>query len=518
MSVPFEISHESIRSYRRLNYTHWHALAEFVDNSTQSYFNNRVALDPIYQREGQGLQVDIVYDKADPGLIRISDTAMGMNLDELNRAFRVGTPPAIATGRSQYGMGLKTAATWLGNRWSVRSKKLGETVEHTLTVDVERVAGGDFNLPHEQKTGVDPDEHYTVVEITQLHQRIHPRQNTKIREFLGSMYRQDFRAKRLRLTWQGQALDWLESDAWFYVHPVTGQRYRKDFAFEIEGKLVRGWVGVLAKGSREKAGFTILHRDRAIKGWPDAWKPPTIFGQFGGSNNLLNQRLVGEVHLDDFWVTHTKDGIVWERDQQDQLEQRLRTEIFDYMGEANRVRKGTAHELGPTEPEVQAAVDQVEAEISSPEFADAVTIEPVPPAAAVEASLTPVRDAVDMARPTFGAKVGQISVKVFLTVDLAPSEPYLVLDTAQPDEVVVIINRAHPHIGQIVGSDGMANYLRHCVYDGVAEWLALHKAGVIHADTVKLLKDRLLRLPIQLQAAEMATPQLPDEPDIEESA
>ena len=30
-----------IRSYKRLSYTIWHAIAEFIDNSTQSYFNNR---------------------------------------------------------------------------------------------------------------------------------------------------------------------------------------------------------------------------------------------------------------------------------------------------------------------------------------------------------------------------------------------------------------------------------------------------------------------------------------------
>ena len=35
------IGPEIIRSYKRLSYTPWHALAEFIDNSTQSFFDNR---------------------------------------------------------------------------------------------------------------------------------------------------------------------------------------------------------------------------------------------------------------------------------------------------------------------------------------------------------------------------------------------------------------------------------------------------------------------------------------------
>ena len=45
MSLHLQIGPEVIKSYKRLAYTPWHALAEFVDNSTQSYFNNRKELD-----------------------------------------------------------------------------------------------------------------------------------------------------------------------------------------------------------------------------------------------------------------------------------------------------------------------------------------------------------------------------------------------------------------------------------------------------------------------------------------
>ena len=44
---------DAIRNYRRLSYKPWYALAEFVDNSTQSYFNNQSVLDDAYEARSE---------------------------------------------------------------------------------------------------------------------------------------------------------------------------------------------------------------------------------------------------------------------------------------------------------------------------------------------------------------------------------------------------------------------------------------------------------------------------------
>jgi len=62
-----------------------------------------------------------------------------------------------------------------------------------------------------------------------------------------------------------------------------------------------------------------------------------------------------------------------------------------------------------------------------------------------------------------------------------------------------VINMQHPHLTQIEGSQGVLNYFRHCVYDGVAEWQARHKAGRLDPETVKMLKDKLLRLACNIE-------------------
>ena len=113
MAVMLELGLSVINSYRRLAYTPWHALAEFVDNSTQSYANNSEQLDIAFAREQDILTISIVYER-ETGVIRISDNSMGMSFDELQY---LALPNRCATCEywrpiPQFGMGMKTAACW----------------------------------------------------------------------------------------------------------------------------------------------------------------------------------------------------------------------------------------------------------------------------------------------------------------------------------------------------------------------------------------------------------------------
>lgn len=61
------------------------------------------------------------------------------------------------------------------------------------------------------------------------------------------------------------------------------------------------------------------------------------------------------------------------------------------------------------------------------------------------------------------------------------------------------MNQAHPHWKQLKGSEGVLNYLRHCVYDGLAEWKARRKAAALAPNTIKLIKDQMLRVPFDIE-------------------
>lgn len=491
--MKLELGLDVLRSYKRLPYSPWHALAEFVDNSTQSYFNHEDELNAVYEREGSSLEVSIVYEKDGKGLIRISDTAMGMDHEELTKALRVGLPPDNAEGRSRYGLGMKMAACWYGNNWKIVTKKLGETSEYTVAIDVEQIASGDADLEESQVDGLDPDKHYTRLDITNLNRKPQGRTLTKIKDFLGGMYRLDIDSGTVRLLWQHDALGW--DPDWVFLKDTLGGEYRKEFLFEINNKVAIGWVGVLDQGGRQKAGFAVVHKRRMVRTWPDAWHPESLFGQAQGSNDLVNQRLVGEIYLDDFDVSHTKDDIHWMDDEEDQVQDLLQEACAEYRDVAKRTRKGRRL----AEAAVQAAAREIEAELQSPEMQD--IIDQAPPApATVAADDEALVAETDITAADFQAVLpGLTPVSIYGLLDstTSPNDPYVISEATTADRVIVIINMNHPHLGQI-DENGLLNYMRHCTYDALAEWKARNQAQTIDPSTIRRLKDGLLRVSLDI--------------------
>ncbi len=103
--LEFHIDASAVLNYKRLDYSFWYALAEYVDNSTQSYVNNKEALDSQFKKDNESLEVKIIYDNKQ-NTLTIRDNAMGMNFEELTYALQMGKPPKINNGRSEFGMGL----------------------------------------------------------------------------------------------------------------------------------------------------------------------------------------------------------------------------------------------------------------------------------------------------------------------------------------------------------------------------------------------------------------------------
>ena len=497
--IQLELGLPVIQSYKRLSYTAWHAIAELVDNATQSYFNNQDELNKAFSAANESLCIGVVYEREGAGLLRVSDNAMGMSYDELTNALKVGFPPENTSGRSKYGMGLKTASCWIGNKWTVRTKRLGETTEHRVTVDVDTIAKGNSDLGYTATTGRPEGHHYTVVEIRDHNQVFHGRTIGKIKDFLRSMYRQDLRRGLATIEWQGSPLEWNDSDLQF-LEARDGSIYKKNFEFYAAGKKVNGWAGVLSSGGRAKAGFSILHADRVVRGWPESWRPETIFG-FQGRNDLINQRLVGEIHLNDFEVSHTKDDILWYGDEQEQVEKLLQEECADYIEVARQHRKGQEDPTGPSDLEVQAAIDELQQELSSKVLSDTITLEVVPPPEAVHQAQLPLLDSVADRDPTFQATFEgyPLEIRGFLVHDASPNDLYVVVEATDDERILIIVNTQHPHWKQLSGSEGVLNYLRHCTYDGIAEWKARRNKAELYPDTIKVLKDMMLRLPLEIQ-------------------
>ncbi len=495
MDMQLELELSNIRNYRRLSYTAWHALAEFVDNSTQSYFDNRAAIDEQLHAEDEAFCVRIIVDRSS-GMIRIWDNAMGMGTEELERAVRIGQPPPNTDGRSTYGLGMKTAGCWFSNHIVIRSSKLGEPSEHTIELDVERIAKGDPNLRHRQ-TLADAESHYTNIELTELNRLPKGRTIGRIKDHLRSMYRYDISENLLRLEWDGIPLTWPGPGE--MLKSADGTPYHKSFAFMIDGKPVSGWVAILEHGSRAKAGFSILRKRRVIQGWPDAWRPESLYGQRQGSNNLVNQRLVGEVHLDDFEVAHTKDAILWSDEQEADIEDKLLEVAKDYRRRAQERRLKDDID-GPSDAEVAAAATELRAELESAAMVDRLTVFEVPPPEVARAVFEEARRATIEDEPYFEAELNTagepIFVSVFLSKVLSSNDPYFTFDVPQERKIQIVINMNHDYVKMLQGTDDLIGHLRHCAYDGLAEWRAGQKQEVLKPESVRSLKDHFMRVPL----------------------
>ena len=505
MSMKLLVGPEAIANYKRLAYQPWYAIAELIDNSTQSYFNNMNALKGAFKEDkkrlGHDVQLTVRADyERDDDLLRIWDNAMGMDFQEVQNALTVAKPPANTKGRSKYGMGLKTSACWLGNQWTIKTTKLGEQKEYVVKVDVMKLAQGKDDLDLKITDNKMAEEHYTIVEIQQLNRQFQGRTLGKIREYLRSMYRHDLKSGTLNLEWRGEKLEWEGEALSNFVTAESGKAFRKKLAFEVDGKPVTGWAGVLKNGGRSKAGFAILCYNRVICCQPDnAWRPGNIYGD--ARNDLINQRLTGEIHLDEFEMSHTKDDIAWEGNQEEEIETKLANELTDYIHEARTPHKDREGG-GPSEIEKKTVIEDLRREMESPEFIDELQFEALPPEEEITENSEKIAEDTDDGKVDLPARI-VLSQNEILRIKgyirkLSPNDPYVAIKATQANEVIVTINQSHPHWSEIRGADGLHNFLKHCIYDGVSEWKARRVETKLKPATIKTIKDRLLRVRLEM--------------------
>lgn len=494
MTANFEIGHGSITAYSRLSYTMWYALAEFIDNTTQSRENYGHLIDDILKDEGSPLRVEITYNSAKRELT-ITDNSIGMTYDDLVMALKIACPTPDSKGRSKYGMGMKTAACWIGRNWSVTTCEWDSGEEWTAAVSVDDIAKGKLAIPLSNRK-VGKDQHYTVIKISNLNRHIQKRTEETIMSYLGSMYRMDIREGRLIILFNGKQVPLPEE--FKFASYDDGKPAKESFDTKINKKRVHGWFGVLQKGSRKFGGFSLFQHDRQIKGYPDAWRPSSVFGGVDqeGSNTLVSQRLTGEIILDGFEVSHTKDDIVWQADEEERLEEFLIEKTLKLKRYATTMRKDDAKKAWDRE-RLKEIFEEAKEEFGSEEFRDAITEVQLPPIEVIKQANQKQANALSekdilLQIPDVGSG---IKVRVGLQ-NRSENDPHL---TFVPDKegIMVIINEQHPYYAEIDSQERVKEIIFQYVYDAVAEYRVGKRLGRQEPDAVRKLKDQLLRSKIQ---------------------
>ena len=103
-------------TFRFINNKVWYALAEYVDNSIQSYIDNKAILSKINPNGRLRVEISIQDD-----LIIVTDNAGGIAEGNFQRAFELANIPLDASGLNEFGMGMKVSSIWLSNVWKVET-------------------------------------------------------------------------------------------------------------------------------------------------------------------------------------------------------------------------------------------------------------------------------------------------------------------------------------------------------------------------------------------------------------
>ncbi len=286
------------------------ALAEFLDNSTASFFENK---DKIHDAER--LVVNIEY-KEDTHTLLINDNAFGMNSEEFKRAIKVGSRTGKSNSRNEYGKGLKTAACWFGRKWTIESTQLGSDILYKVTIDIDQMMAEKNNKVLIQKDKIDAKEHFTKIKIEKLSKDLNTtKQQNDLKEKIGLIYCRDILNNKVNFYFNGKPIKYTQNPIYLF-DGKTEMKQNIDFSFEFNGReySTKGYVALAVQNvGGKKTGFSLLRRDRAIV---INDKPKEIFGSPGSP---ISYKLFGELEMDSFDVNQQKDGIAWQPELQEQF-------------------------------------------------------------------------------------------------------------------------------------------------------------------------------------------------------
>ena len=194
---------------------------------------------------------------------------------------------------------------------------MGEDVVRRVDFDVQQIVEHETEEIEVQVERVASNVHFTEIELVDIHKFPQKKTITKIKEHLANIYRIFLRQGVFELIFDGEKLEYVAPNV--LVAPpfdasLVGAGEPLEWIKEIEldfglGWTINGFAALREVASTSHAGFALFRRNRLIEGSADdSYRPSEIFGS---NNSFVYQRLFGELHIEGFNVTHTKDGFYW---------------------------------------------------------------------------------------------------------------------------------------------------------------------------------------------------------------
>jgi hypothetical protein len=497
--MKFKISPGILGRYKNLNYQPWYAISEFVDNSLHSFLLNKIHLESVGVTK---LEVSISYD-ANEEVLMVVDNSSGMNSEDLERSLEIGrTKERADTQLSEFGMGMKTSAIWLGNLLTIRTKHFSSSEELYVEVDIDKIMNEDFELSVQSRQSTSTKPCYTIIEVRRHNRKFQGRTLGVIRETLKSIYSKFITDGILELRFGDQVLT---PDLFTPLITRNGIEKKKTIEFTVNGKSVSGFVGILSKGSGKKSGFSIYRNKRLIRGYPENnFRPREIFSQEGGTNTLINQRVYGELIMDDFDVTHTKDDISFNGNEEEIFRSELAKQCVEIVNVASQQLSSISEgKFDIKSPEAQLIGQDVRESLNGVEYQEAFENMKFE----VEAGSTVLEQYVqastdDNEKLLFETEIfvsngsDKVSLKIYLNSE-EQFAPYLVIDKDFDRNIIsVIVNTEHVYVRKVIHkSDSFREFLMQCAFDALAEDRVSNQVDrLIQPSEFRLAKDKFLKV------------------------
>lgn len=309
---------------RNQGYDPAYALAEFVDNALQAHLATR------RRRKARApLTVDIcVYstnykDATLRNSITIRDTGPGIARDRLADAMKPAHAPG-ATGLSEFGIGMKAAAVWFSDQWSLSTKPTGDQTRYELDFDLPKLldSGKDVVSVREKKSS-DADGTTLVLkslrrpldqarfdeicsDLTDIYQRFTEGSDARLKltmHFDGAPKTLQFNGTRVRRTLEASRFKIVKGQAYAIGKPKV---WNVPINTVFKGVAVTGFVCLLEEGSyKDNPGLVLFRGERVIQG--TRRQPNLPQSLFKTSNKYARQRVYGQIFVDGLPVSYTKD-------------------------------------------------------------------------------------------------------------------------------------------------------------------------------------------------------------------
>jgi hypothetical protein len=324
------------------------------------------------------------------------------------------------------------------------------------------------------------------------------------------MYRQDLRSGEVEIIWNGEPISFQEPQ--FLIEELGGgvrNTWRKDISFEVFWDAedrplpVRGWVGIRTPGSQRDAGFALLRRGRVVVGGPgEGYKPVEIFGQ---GNTFRSQRLVGELHMDDWPVTQAKDAFDWSGGLEDAFIEELKRVCQDYMDKAEGYRERSRP---VTQADMELASERTRQVFLDSRFGAAVAEDVVLP----EPPKTEERERADIVKlrsVSNGPVIYRLNVGAQEWVfrlhwqDQISDAHWMSVSYPTDTETDVFLNMAHPFFARYLGDKGFLELLQRFVLAlALAERMARQVShnGLVAPSDFRNFMNRVLRYTCEIEA------------------